>query len=49
MTTATAAGAAARGEIDPMGNVHATVAYQKHLAGVLTRRALIASAGRVRL
>jgi CO/xanthine dehydrogenase FAD-binding subunit len=26
--------------IDPPGNVHATKAFQKHLAGVLTRRAL---------
>jgi len=27
-------------EIDPLGNVHATKAFQRHLAGVLTRRAL---------
>jgi carbon-monoxide dehydrogenase medium subunit len=27
-------------EIDPPGNVHATKAFQRHLAGVLTRRAL---------
>ncbi|MEO7402496.1 MAG: FAD binding domain-containing protein, partial [Burkholderiales bacterium] len=46
VATATAAGATAQGEIDPMGNVHATVAYQRHLAGVLTRRALIAAAQR---
>jgi carbon-monoxide dehydrogenase medium subunit len=26
--------------IDPLGNVHATKAFQRHLAGVLTRRAL---------
>ena len=26
--------------VDPSGNVHATADYQKHLAGVLTRRAL---------
>jgi len=27
-------------EIDPAGNVHATIAYQRHLAQVLTKRAL---------
>lgn len=27
-------------EIDPFGNVHASVAYQRHLARVMTRRAL---------
>ena len=27
-------------EIDPPGNVHLTAAYQKHLVGVLTARAL---------
>jgi carbon-monoxide dehydrogenase medium subunit len=31
---------AVRAKIDPPGNVHATKAFQKHLAGVLTRRAL---------
>ena len=34
------AAAAAAGEIDPPGNVHATAAFRRHLAGVLTRRAL---------
>jgi aerobic carbon-monoxide dehydrogenase medium subunit len=32
--------AAADKEIEPLGNIHASVAYQRHLAGVLTRRAL---------
>lgn len=35
-----AATAAADREIDPMGNVHCTPAYQRHLAHVLTRRAV---------
>jgi carbon-monoxide dehydrogenase medium subunit len=35
-----AAAAAADSEIEPMGNVHASPAYQRHLARVLTRRAL---------
>ncbi len=35
-----AAAIAAEDEINPMGNVHATPAYQRHLARVLTRRAL---------
>jgi len=37
---AEAARLAAETEIAPSGNVHATVAYQRHLAAVLTRRAL---------
>jgi carbon-monoxide dehydrogenase medium subunit len=37
---AEAAAHAAKSEIDPLGNVHATPAYQRHLARVLTRRAL---------
>jgi carbon-monoxide dehydrogenase medium subunit len=37
---AAAAAHAAEHEIEPMGNVHATPAYQRHLAQVLTRRAL---------
>ena len=32
--------AVAQREIDPLGNVHASKAFQRHLAGVLTRRAL---------
>jgi carbon-monoxide dehydrogenase medium subunit len=31
---------AADKEIDPMGNIHATVDFQRHLARVLTKRAL---------
>jgi aerobic carbon-monoxide dehydrogenase medium subunit len=31
---------AAEREIDPLGSVHATVSYQRHLARVLTRRVL---------
>lgn len=43
---ARAAGEAAKGEINPFGNVHASADYQRHLAGVLTRRALLAAAER---
>ena len=35
-----AADAAARDDIDPTGDIHATSRYRRHLAGVLTRRAL---------
>ncbi len=41
-----AAAAAVAGEIDPPGNVHATAAFRRHLAGVLTRRALATAAAR---
>jgi CO/xanthine dehydrogenase FAD-binding subunit len=41
-----AAGLAQR-EIDPSGNVHASEAYQRHLAGVLTGRALRVALERV--
>lgn len=44
-----AAGEAARREIDPRGNVHASTAYQRHLAGVLTRRALQTAFDRARV
>lgn len=44
--TARAAGAAIQTEIDPRGNVHASVAYQRHLASVLTERALVLAASR---
>jgi len=39
-TIAEAARLAAETEIAPSGNVHASVAYQRHLAAVLTRRAV---------
>ncbi len=42
------AAAAAQQEIDPLGNVHASVAFQRHLATVLTRRALAIAAERAR-
>jgi carbon-monoxide dehydrogenase medium subunit len=42
------AAAAAQQEIDPLGNVHASVDYQRHLATVLTRRALAIAAERAR-
>jgi CO/xanthine dehydrogenase FAD-binding subunit len=38
-----AAAIAADQEIDPFGSVHATVEFQRHLAQVLTRRALISA------
>jgi carbon-monoxide dehydrogenase medium subunit len=41
-----AAALAAGSEIAPMGNVHATPEYQRHLARVLTRRALAMAAAR---
>lgn len=41
-----AAAALAQVEIDPPGNVHASKAYQRHLAGVLTRRALMSAHAR---
>jgi CO/xanthine dehydrogenase FAD-binding subunit len=43
---ARAAGETAKSEIHPFGNVHASIDYQRHLAGVLTRRALLAAAAR---
>jgi carbon-monoxide dehydrogenase medium subunit len=45
---ASAARLAAETEISPTGNVHATPAYQRHLASVLGRRALVAAVGRAR-
>lgn len=39
---------AAAHEIEPVGNVHATPDYQRHLARVLTRRALAAARDRAR-
>lgn len=35
-------------EIDPPGNLHASAGYQRHLAGVLTRRALTVALERAR-
>ncbi len=43
------AAALAQDEIEPPGNVHASKEFQKHLAGVLTRRALDTALGRARL
>lgn len=43
-----AANMAAYHEIDPIGNVHASPSYQRHLAFVLTRRALRLAADRAR-
>jgi len=43
-----AASMAADHEIEPMGNIHATPAYQRHLARVLTRRALKMAGERAR-
>jgi carbon-monoxide dehydrogenase medium subunit len=40
------AAAAVDGEVDPPANVHASAAFRRHLAGVLTRRALATAAGR---
>jgi carbon-monoxide dehydrogenase medium subunit len=34
--------------IEPGGNVHATADYQRHIAGVLTERALLTACQRVR-
>jgi CO/xanthine dehydrogenase FAD-binding subunit len=45
---ATGAAEIAKSEIAPSGNVHASAAYQRHLAGVLTRRALGIAADRAR-
>lgn len=44
--SARAAGETAKSEINPFGNIHASADYQRHLAGVLTRRALLAAAER---
>jgi carbon-monoxide dehydrogenase medium subunit len=43
-----AARQAAQEEIDPTGDIHATVAYKRHLAHVLGRRALQQAAARAR-
>ncbi len=44
-----AAAMAAEQEIDPTGSIHASIAYQRHLAQVLTRRALSRAFERARL
>jgi len=41
------AGKRAAEEVEPLGNVHATPEYQRHLAGVLTERALSRAAARL--
>ncbi|MFN7961868.1 MAG: FAD binding domain-containing protein [Thermoanaerobaculia bacterium] len=43
-----AAGLAAEREIDPAGDIHASAEFKRHLARVLTRRALTTAAARAR-
>lgn len=43
-----AAAQASEKDISPFGNLHATTEFQRHLARVLTRRALLEAAGRAR-
>lgn len=42
------AAAAVAGEIEPTGDIHASADYRRHLATVLTRRALTTAVGRAR-
>lgn len=42
----TSAGELAAAQVDPEADIHATAAYRRHLAGVLTGRALAEAAGR---
>lgn len=42
-----AAAETAKVQLDPAGTVHACAAYQRHLAGVLTKRALTVARGRI--
>ncbi len=44
---AEAAQVAAAQDIDPLADIHATAAYRRHLAAVLTERALVEAFGRV--
>ena len=39
----------AQGDIDPTGDIHASVDFRRHLAKVLTKRALIEANGRCRI
>jgi CO/xanthine dehydrogenase FAD-binding subunit len=43
-----AAAAAVQRDIDPPGDIHASTAYRRHLAEVLTRQALVCAAARAR-
>jgi carbon-monoxide dehydrogenase medium subunit len=42
-------GEAIRSELNPPGDLHATVAYRRHLGGVLARRCLQEAAGRMKV
>jgi CO/xanthine dehydrogenase FAD-binding subunit len=42
-----AAALASGKEINPFGNIHASAEYQRHLANVLTRKALMLAGKRV--
>jgi carbon-monoxide dehydrogenase medium subunit len=42
------AAAAARDQVEPEADLHATADYRRHLAGVLTERALVQALGAAR-